>query len=1047
MKLGNYEAGVIEQEMLRFWKKSRIYAKLKKKNKSSKQFYFLDGPPYTSGVIHIGTAWNKSLKDAFLRYKRMMGLNVWDRAGYDMHGIPTEHATEKKLGIAGKQDIVRLGIDKFTEACRHLALTNLEKMNEDFRRLGVWMDFDDPYKTISDGFIESEWWLIKKAHEKERLYEGLRTMPWCAACTTASAKHELEYKVVKEDSIFIKFRLAGKSNEYLIIWTTTPWTIPFNLAVMANPEVEYVKARVGDEYWYLAKALAAAFVQGVANKSFEIAEELKGEQMLGWAYEHPFEAEIVAYNELKQKHPNVHTVILSSEYVDTSAGSGLVHCAPGCGPEDYEVGHEYGLPPYNTLDEHGVFPEEMGKFSGLKAKKDDKQFVQALEKTGALIAVTEVEHDYAHCQRCHKPVIFRATKQWFFKIEDLKEKMIKSNNGIKWTPHSAYNAFDSWLRNLRDNSITKQRFWGCPLPVWRCGKCGKYEVIGSIKELEEKAGKLPKDLHKPWIDSITIPCSCGRHMERIPDVIDVWVDAGTTSWSCLNYPQEKKLFNELFPAEFILEGKDQIRGWFNLLMVASMIAFEKPSFKNVYMHGFVQDSLGRKMSKSLGNYILPGEVIGKYGADSFRYFFIGNSTPGEDISYNEEDIKTRHKNLAVLWNLHKYLIDMCQTINFNPAEADIIIQNVFSHEEKYILSKLNSAIKKCSELFESYLIESVPNIVEELYLELSRTYIQLVREKATVGEGLEKQAVCLVIYKVLLESLKLLAPICPFITEAVYQNMKEVFKLEKESIHLFEWPQCDEKQIDAELETDMGIVQNLVQAALSVREKIQLNVRWPLKSIYIVSKKDCAVKACKTLAEVLQNQLNAKEIAVVPVLKEIRFVIKADFDKLRDYKPIAPQIIAKLATEFPQTILDRLEREGKYTMSINGKAVELKKDQLIIKREVPPNLAGEEFRYGFVYLDKTRTDELEAEGFSRELTRRVQAQRKKAGLEKKQKITLFITADEELAEMIKVWKQQIQEKVGAEQMNISANVPAKLHKWSSDEKIRGHKFTVFFDLV
>ncbi len=1048
MKVGSYDEKIIEPKILEFWSRNQIYAKVREKTKGRENFYFLDGPPYTSGVIHLGTAWNKTIKDALLRYKRMRGFNVWDKAGYDMHGLPTEHATEKRLGISGKTEILKLGIDKFVEACRHLAQTNLQKMTEDFKRLGVWMDFEDPYMTATDDYIESEWWLIKKAHEQGRLYEGLRTMPWCASCTTACAKHELEYKTVEEDSIFVKFKLAGRDNEYLIIWTTTPWTIPFNLAVMANPEIKYVKIKVDNEYWHLAKALAGAFIQGVVNKKLEIVKEISGEDMKGWAYEHPFEAEIPAYAKMKTEHPNIHTVVLSPEYVDTTAGSGLVHCAPGCGPEDYEVGYANDIPAYNTLDEHGIFPDFMGKFSGLKAKKDDNQFIKALEETGALIAVAKVDHEYAHCQRCHKPVIFRATKQWFFKIEDLKEKMVKGNNKIKWIPRSAYNAFDAWLRNLRDNSITKQRFWGCPVPIWRCSKCRAYDVIGSIKELKKKAGRLPKDLHRPWIDGIIIPCECGEHKERLPDVVDVWVDAGIASWTCLSYPQKKMLFNRFFPADFILEGKDQIRGWFNLLMVASMIAFEKPPFKSVYMHGFVQDALGRKMAKSLGNYILPDEVVTEYGADTFRYFFIGNSTPGEDINYNKEDVKLKYKNLTVLWNLHNYLIDLCKTNKFNPAEADLALCcKVFSNEERHILSRLHSTIKKCTGLFDSYLIESVPNEAEKLYLDLSRTYIQLIREKASIGEKLEKEAACWVIYKTMLEALKLLAPTCPFITEEIYQNMKSAFGLEEKSIHLCSWPDYDEKQIDGELELGVDIAQSIVQPALSLREKIQLNVRWPIKKLYIVTKRETVAKTCRMLGDIIKNQLNVKGIEVLPMLKEIKLEVKADFSKLKDLKPLAPQIIAKMATDSPQNIIDKIDREGKYSMVVDNKKIELKRDQLIVKRAEPPHLVGGEFRGGFIYLDKTRTDELEAEGYAREATRRVQAQRKKAGLEKRQKISLFITADEELVSMLRGWKKQIQEKVGAGQINISTNLPAKAHKRSSEEKIKQHKFTIFFDLI
>ena len=669
--MAKYDFKFVEPEMLNFWKENDIYKKAKEKNKGKQKFYFLDGPPYTSGKVHIGTAWNKSLKDMILRYKRMNGLDAWDRAGYDMHGLPTAHAVEKKLGLKGKDDILKLGVDKFIAACKKLCVDNMELMNKDFTKLGVWMDFENAYQSITKEFMESEWWLIKKAHDKGRLYEGLRTMTWCPDCATAIAKHELEYQTVSDDSIFLKFKVKGKENEYLVIWTTTPWTIPYNLGVMVNPEEDYVKAKVGDEVWIVAAKLAGVFIQGVADKKYSVLEEMKGEALEGLEYEHPLNDELKqVYTEIKLKSSKIFTIVLSKAYVDTTAGSGLVHMAPGCGPEDYEIGHKNGIPPFNNLDEKGVFPKEMGPFAGWIAKKDDKKFIEFLRKKGSLIESTKVEHEYAHCQRCHNPVIFRTTKQWFFKVEDLKEKMVKANEGIKWVPQAAFNAFDSWLKNLRDNSITKQRFWGTPLPVWRCEECKKYDVIGSAKELEKLSGKKPEDLHKPWIDQITIPCECGKEKKRIPDIIDVWVDAGTVSWNCLDYPGREDLFKELFPADFILEGKDQIRGWFNLLMVASMLAFDKPPFKSVYMHGFVQDAQGRKMSKSLGNYILPEEVVKEYGVDTLRYYMISGANPGIDINYNFDDVKLKHKNMFVFWNLHNFLIDMAKGVGKNPSKID-----------------------------------------------------------------------------------------------------------------------------------------------------------------------------------------------------------------------------------------------------------------------------------------------------------------------------------------------------------------------------------------
>ncbi|MBI2649874.1 class I tRNA ligase family protein [Candidatus Woesearchaeota archaeon] len=480
----NYDATKLEPEILDFWKKHGIYEKAKEKNKGKRKFYFLDGPPYTSGKVHLGTAWNKALKDSVLRYKRMQGFDVWDRAGYDMHGMPTEQAVEKNLGLKHKDEIPVYGIANFVNACREFAITNMLSMNQDFKRIGVWMDFDNPYQSIQNTFMEGEWWLIKKAYENGRLYEGEKTMHWCASCATSLAKHELEYENVTDDSIFVKFPIKSKKDEFLIIWTTTPWTIPFNLGVMANPNLDYVRAKVGNEIWIVAKALASSFISGVAEKQFSILEEFKGNKLVGLEYTHPFENETHQFRELKKKHSKVHTVVMSEEYVDISAGTGLVHMAPGCGPEDYEIGHRNGIPPFNTLTERGVFDETSGIFSGFVAKKDDKKITEEIRKKGLLVAETKIEHDYAHCWRSKDPIIYRTTTQWFFKIEDLKDRMRELNKSIKWVPDFAGSRnFDNWIANLRDNGITRQRYWGTPLPVWKCKQCNDFVVVGSIDEL------------------------------------------------------------------------------------------------------------------------------------------------------------------------------------------------------------------------------------------------------------------------------------------------------------------------------------------------------------------------------------------------------------------------------------------------------------------------------------------------------------------------------------------------------------------------------------
>lgn len=651
MKFPDYTAQQLELQILEFWKKNKIIESLRKRNKKGKKFYFLDGPPYTSGKFHLGHAWNYALKDITLRYKRMHGFNVWDRNGFDVHGLPTEHKVMDKFGLKTKEDILKFGLDKFMQECEKFCLEMAEVMTKDLQRMGVTVDASNPYMALKPEFMEGEWALIKKAWENERLYFGEKVLTWCQYCETAVAKHECEYQKIKDTSIYVKFSLKKKSDEYLVIWTTTPWTIPFNLAVMAGPDIDYVKIQVGREKWIVAKSLVGKILSLIMAEKSKILEEFKGKKLEGVEYSHPFEKIIPTYAELKKKHPQVHTVILSKEFVDTSTGTGLVHSAPGCGPEDQEACKPYNIPPFNPIAENGLFPESLGLFAGLRAKVNDSYFIEALEKEHALLKKMKVEHEYPHCWRCRNPVVFRITHQWFFKVEDLRDKMLKGNKRVHWVPETAKNAYEAWVSGLKDNSISRQRYWGTPLPIWRCAKCNGFKVIGSRQELKKEAGKIPANLHLPWIDQVQIKCNkCKQRMNRVPDVIDVWVDAGTASWNCLdNDPQKIK---EWFPADFISEAKEQTRLWFSMLSIVSYIYFGKNSFKNVYVYGMLNDFQGQKMSKSLGNVISPYELIDKHGVDVMRFYMCQNKA-GQDITFTWDECKAKMRSLLVLWNTHK----------------------------------------------------------------------------------------------------------------------------------------------------------------------------------------------------------------------------------------------------------------------------------------------------------------------------------------------------------------------------------------------------------
>jgi isoleucyl-tRNA synthetase len=844
-----------EQRILKFWNESKIYEKVKVKNKKGKKFYFLQGPPYTSGNLHIGTAWNNCLKDMIMRYKRMRGFNVWDRAGYDTHGLPTENRVRKKLNLKYKEDIHKYGVDKFVKECRKVAEDGAKNMSNNLWNLGVWMDFKDPYMTLSKDYIEGEWFFIKKAWEQKRIYKDKKILHWCSDCETGLAKHELEYKNVNDDSIFLRFKIKGKKNEYLIVWTTTPWTIPYNLAVMVNPELDYVKLETEDkDIYYISKALAHVVLTSVFEKKYNLLEEFKGDKLLGLEYENPFNDELKnIFQDMKKKYKNLHTVILSEKYVDTSAGSGLVHCAPGCGPEDKEVGDEYNLPSFNNLDEKGSF-ENMKEFNGMVAKKDDQKFIDLLKKKGVLLKVVQVEHEYPHCWRCHNPVVFRAVEQWFLKIKDITDKLVKENEKVLWIPDFGKASYNRWTENLKDNSIVRQRFWGCPNPIWKCNKCDNIEVIGNTKELKKKAGKIPDDLHIPFIDEVKWKCDkCNGTMIREPDIVDIWIDSGTAGWNCLYYPGREDYFKEFFPADFILEATEQVRLWFSMLNICSIIALGKKSYNSVYMHGMILDWEGGKMSKSLGNVISPDEVIEKSGVDVFRYYLFQN-TAGENMNFNWEELKIKQRNINVLWNIKNYLIELSSLLGKNPSK----LKTIPDLEEKYIISRCNSTIKEVTDLFEKYQLDSTVIQVENLFLELSRVYMQLVRDKAN-GSDKEKENVLCAIYEVLMNSLKLFSPTAPFITEQIYQELRDKLNLKEESIHLCEWPSYDAKKIDKKIEEEFLFAMQIIEKVLAERSEKGIGVRWPLSKVTVKSDK----KLSKGVQEIMLKRINVKKIEFV----------------------------------------------------------------------------------------------------------------------------------------------------------------------------------------
>ncbi|MBU0662664.1 isoleucine--tRNA ligase, partial [Candidatus Micrarchaeota archaeon] len=751
-----------EQGVKEFWLKNKISDRARAQNRGSKaHWYMMDGPPYATGHIHMGTALNKVIKDCMMRAKRMQGFDVFDRAGYDTHGVPIEYQIEKELGTKNRQDIEKFGVDKFVKKCREFATRFIDTQNDEYKMLGVWMDWENPYLTLKNEYIEAVWWTFKKAEEKGLLYTGHYPVHICPRCETAVAYNEIEYTKLTDTSIYVKYKVKGKENTYLIIWTTTPWTLPGNTGIMVHPNYKYSELEMSNgERWIVAKDLSQGLMDAI-EAGYREVKVWKGKEMENWEYE-----EALA-KELEGKKPEIkgmRRVVLSGRYVNLDAGTGLVHTAPGHGREDYEVGREKGLPALCPVDMSGTLTEEAGKYRGGRAREIDAQIISDLEEDGRLIYRHECTHDYPLCWRCKTPLLMVSIPQWFFKISDIQKRAISLNKKVNWIPGFMQDRMHNWLEGIGDWPVSRQRYWGTPLPIWICEKeeCGERKVVGSFKELG-KLAKIPKnlDLHKPEIDAITLKCKCGGTMKRVPEVMDVWFDSGVSSWGALEYPLRGDLFKKWWPAEFNTEATDQFRGWWNSQAICSIICFDKLPYEAVMVHGMVLDVSKKKMSKSTGNVVAPKEVIEKYNIDYLRHYLILNSK-GADIMFDWQDFRDISRFFNTFWNVYNYVnIYLELDLSAKPGKG-------LEVEDKWILSRINTLAGEVLAAYNSYVPGRAAALIERFVVDdLSRTYIKLVRERVGTksGKAVEETLNCCIF-----TLLRLLAPIAPHITEYIYQD-------------------------------------------------------------------------------------------------------------------------------------------------------------------------------------------------------------------------------------------------------------------------------------
>jgi len=870
--MNQYNPKEIEKIVRENWAKKGVIEKLTKFDMKKKKFYLLDGPPYINGIPHVGHAMTTAFKDIWGRFKLMQGYSVWLQPGFDCGGLPIENKVEKELGIQTKSDIEKIGADRFIEECNKYAKGNEPVWLNFYKNIGALRGWLNPYLTSENYYIESGWWTVKTLYEKGLLVEGTKPSFWCSHCETVLSGYEVtdSYKDVEDPSIFVKFPLGN--NEYLLVWTTTPWTLNANVAVCVHPEEIYVKAKVGEEIFILAEKRLQ-----ILDKC-EIIEKFSGKKLEGLKYK-PL-LDIPLQEELK-KNKNAHRVVLSvpilkkkvaakqklkgseaeSEFghiVDMETGSGIVHIAPGHGDVDNRIGKHYNLPEPSPVDEKCLLTKETGKFTGIYVKKADEAIMEELESRGLLYKSERIVHSYPLCWRCKTPLIFRMSKQWFLKIDTLREKMLKENKKVNWLPDFGKERFHSILEEAPDWAVTRQRYWGIPLPVWVCEKCNSIKVIGSLKELMKESvnKKYISDLHKNSVDKIEIKCRCKGAMKRVPDIMDVWFDSGIAPWASLGYPYKNKaLFEKLWPVDLIDESQDQVRGWFYSLMFSGFATFGKRPYNNVCLNGWVLDEKGEKMAKSLGNVVLADEATNELGADLLRLYYCYENAPWDTHKFSLKNAKELGRSINILWNTYQYFKTYCKT---EKKEQKMRI------EDRWLLSKLNSLIEETEKNMETFNFHlSGRAIIGFIVDDFSRTYIKLVRERSD-------SAVNYTITEVFEKAMRLLAPICPFITDYIYSDLFAEFAQEKK------WPSADKKIINKKLEESMIIAQEIIETSHSIRKEKGIKLRWPLHKIIIETKDSAVKKQTMDLAGIIKEMANVKIIEFGRTIKNMQ---KKEFSK------------------------------------------------------------------------------------------------------------------------------------------------------------------------
>lgn len=1022
----------MEKEIANLWTARNVIKKNFDMNQDGEYFTFYDGPPTANGKPHIGHILTRVMKDIIPRYKVMKGYKVIRKAGWDTHGLPVELEIEKKLGISGKEQIEEYGVEKFVKECKESVFTYVSMWEKMTEQIGYWVDMENPYVTYHNPYIESVWWALKQMWDKGLLYEGHKVMPYCPRCGTALSSHEVAqgYKDVKDLTAIAKFKVADEDNKYILAWTTTPWTLPSNLALCINKAYTYIEAKVNDEILILAKDLAPK----VLGEDFEIVREFQGTELLGTKYE-----QLMPFGKVEGKAFEV----IHGDYVTLSDGTGVVHIAPAYGEDDSLVAKANGITFINLVDKEGKFVEEVTPWAGKFVKKCDESICKWLEENNKLFKAEKHLHSYPHCWRCDTPLLYYPKESWFVAMTTLRDKLIENNNKINWYPDNIRTGrFGKFLENVIDWGISRDRYWGTPLPIWEC-ECGHKECIGSIEELKNKGINVPEDieLHKPYIDAVHLNCpECGKEMERVKEVIDCWFDSGSMPFAQLHYPFEnKELFEQNYPAQFISEAVDQTRGWFYTLLAISTAVFDRNPFENCIVLGHVLDKKGLKMSKSKGNVVDPFEVLGSEGADATRWHFYTASAPWLPTRFSTDDVsEAGRKFLSTLWNVYSFYVLYADLDKFNPTEyADFVSDNVM---DKWIMSKLNTLVKDVDAKLNSYDITNAALAIEDFTDELSNWYVRRNRARywsETLTD--DKIGAYVTLYRVLTTLVKVAAPFVPFITEEIYQNL--VVNLDpqaEESVHLCLWPEVDEKAIDKNLEAEMDLAYKIVKLGRSARNGANIKNRQPLSKMLVSTDSLPAY-----YGDIITDELNIKTVEFGADLStHVNFEIKPNLPVLgRAYGKMIPQIRKEIGARNQMELAQTIQNGGVVTINIDGTEIELNKENLLVTMQ---GLEG----YAFagegsigVVLDTHISEELREEGHVREMISKIQNMRKESGFQVADKIKLYVADNEMLMNVIKKFADVIKRDTLTEEIVFGAE------REYTETTINGEKLNMDVEVV